>query len=99
MNVRTEVLKPRKVEQQLLLDAEVVVRAGEFAARNRLSSGVRACLEALDNREMLDGLEMSTISSGVPRPTGEGSARDNGGPTGEAESRIRVRRWEIAIVN
>lgn len=74
-----------------LLNAEAVVGAEEFAARKRSSSGVRACPEALDG---LDGLGMSTVSrcsmvsSGVPQPTGGGSARGNGGSTGGATAAL-----------
>lgn len=94
-----------------MLDAEIGVKAEEFAARNRVLSGIRACFEVLDNGEILHGLGLSTVSrclmvlrcstvlSGVPRPTRGGSARGNKGLTRADKSRTGVLRWEGAIAN
>lgn len=42
-----------------MLDAEKIVRAEEFAAQQRISSGKKACLEPLGDFALLDGLEVS----------------------------------------
>lgn len=69
-----------------MLVAKIRAYAKEFVAQRCELLDIRDCLKKLDNLEIHDSFEVSTISIKFPRPTKKSSAREN---------RVPIRRSRV----